>query len=201
MKGQLFIIAAIFMIVVVVLIKNSTGTTDFLEDGRFQDTRITDKNLENLAEEFRQVAALSVFGQDPASSEAGYFRNISVQARGDFDSSILYVFVFGDGAGLGYNVLIGNYLGDRINMTLNGSGASGSMVIDDASSVSRSYVSAINGSFMLKLNYTNSREEMTEAFNVTVDSKKNFALFSDITLRETGFAKRRKDVYSWSWSG
>ncbi len=116
-KGQMFLIGSIMVLIGLIMLKNLLAVYTTVEETRFQETNIIDKQLSNVVNEYENIIGLaSLNGYDNGVS---YLSNFSGFLRNDIDSEILYSFVFANGTTQRYNVTIGNYLGDKINLTVN----------------------------------------------------------------------------------
>lgn len=202
MKGQMFIIAAIFMIVTIVIIRNMVGSQTLTEENRFQESRFPEKTLRNVQNEFRQLAALAALQADANRSGMEYLRNFSLQLRDDTDIAVMYIYIVANGTNQRYSATIGNYLQDRMNITFNATSSSpGSrlFIIEDRANLTREYNSTINGTISINVTYTSQNLETTERFNITDNTKSNIFLFTDITVKSDDLYARGKDFYNWSW--
>ncbi len=201
-KGQLFIIATIFVILIIILIKNTIGTVDITEENRFQGTRLAEKSLKNIQNEFRNVVSAAAVQPDANRSGMEYLRNTSLQARNDLDASILYVYIVANGTNNKYSVTIGNFLQDRVNVTYNATGSSPGgnvFIVEDKQNATNEYTSSVTGTINVNITYTSQNQDTTERFNITTNAKNNIFLFTDITVRSNDLFVRGKDIYNWSW--
>ena len=201
MKGQLFLIATIFMIIMVVLIRNmiSVETT---EENRFQESRIIEKNLKNIQNEFRQLASGAAVQTDANISGMDYMRNFSLRVTQDMDVSIMYMYIVANGTNNKYSVTIGNYLQDRMNITFNATSSTPGgniFLVEDKKNATNEYTSSINGAIGINLTYTSKNQDTTERFNITTNAKNNIFLFTDVTVRSNEFFVRGKDIYNLTW--
>ncbi len=201
-KGQMFIIATLFIIVAIVLIRNMVGTLEITEENRFQETRLVENTLRNAQNEFRELAALAALQQDANQSGMDYMRNLSLQLRDDADVQIMYIYVVANGTNNKYSVSMGNYLQDRMNITFNATNSNPGgrvFIIEDKANLTREYNSSVNGTISFNVTYTAQNQESTERFNITSNTKNNIFLFTDVTVRSNELFARGKDFYNWSW--
>ncbi|GEM_PF-2082245 len=201
-KGQMFIIATLFIIVIIVLIRNMVGTLELTEENRFQEARLIEKNLRNAQNEFREAAALAALQTDANQSGMDYMRNMSLQMRSDMDIQIIYIYAVSNNSNNKYSVAIGNYLQDRMNITFNATNSNPGgriFIIEDKANLTREYNSSVNGTISINVTYTAQNQDTTEKFNITSNTKSNIFLFTDITVRSNEFFVRGKDFYNWSW--
>jgi len=191
-KGQMFIIATLFIIVIIVLIRNMVGTLEISEENRFQESRLIEKNLRNAQNEFR----------DANQSGMDYMRNLSLQMRSDMDIQIIYIYAVSNNSNNKYSVTMGNYLQDRMNITFNATNSNPGgriFIIEDKANLTREYTSSVNGTISINVSYTAQNQDTAEKFNITSNTKSNIFLFTDITVRSNEFFVRGKDFYNWSW--
>jgi len=201
-KGQMFIIATLFIIVIIVLIRNMVGTLEISEENRFQESRLIEKNLRNAQNEFRELAALAALQQDANQSGMDYMRNLSLQMRSDMDIQIIYIYAVSNNSNNKYSVTMGNYLQDRMNITFNATNSNPGgriFIIEDKANLTREYTSSVNGTISINVSYTAQNQDTAEKFNITSNTKSNIFLFTDITVRSNEFFVRGKDFYNWSW--
>ncbi len=202
MKGQLFIIAMIFIVIAIVLIRNMVGTFELTEENRFQGTRLIEKNLRNIQNEFRNIASLAALQANANASGNDYLRNFSLQLRDDLDVSIMYVYIVANGTNQNYSVTVGNFLKDRMNVTFNATNstpANSVYIAEDKQNISTSYNITGNGTISVNVSYTSQNQDTAEKFNITDNTKNNIILFTDITVRSNEFFVRGKNIYNWSW--
>lgn len=201
-KGQMFIIAAIFIVVAIVLISNMVGSFQLSEENRFQETMYMEKQVKNLINEYRNVVGVAAQQQDGNVSGMEYMRNMSLMARDDFDAAIVYVFIYANGTNQKYSVTIGNFLQDRMNVTFNATNTNpgGRLItIDDKVNETREYEGTANGTVEINITYTSENVETIERFNITTSTSDQAFGFFDVTVRDSGFFVRQKEIYNWTW--
>ncbi len=201
-KGQMFIIAMIFMIAVIVLVKNMASTLELTEDIRFQQAKVSEQNMKNYVNEFRKVAAASA-AQDSAN-ESGLLWLSDFSGRlYDYEGArILFIFITANSSTSKYSVAIGNYLGDDINISYNVTNSTPggySQVIGNMQTSAISHAAAISGALIFNATYNIGGIETSERFEFKSGPKNEVALFTDATAISEDFSARGKDVYIWEW--
>lgn len=199
-KGQMFIIAAIFMIVGVILLRNILSLPAITQEKAFQDISYLDRNLNNIKNEFTYIAgAVSV--QPVPNGSVNYLSNFSDYIRGQFDSKIFYVFVFANGTTHNISVTVGNYLQNNISGVINLTDSTPAGQIFNLND--KSYVTiGFNTSqtlLNLTINYTLQDRETVEKLYVNSSTRNHIAAIFDITLQDTGVMLRSKSAYNRTW--
>lgn len=196
-KGQMFIVAAVLILVGMVLLFNMVGTPAINEEKKFQETRLLSRNLENIINEMKFAAGLATLSSTPNTT--AYFSQFSSYIRDETDGRILYVSVFFNSTAQQYSVEVGNYLGQSVNTTINvtNSVPSGSNVLlQDGTSATKSFSSS--GPVNITLTYKDGSADVEE--RVQIPSGNNFALgFFDVTLQDGDYTVRSKDTYNRTW--
>lgn len=200
-KGQMFIIAAIFMVVGVILLRNMLSLPAITQQKTFQDVSYLDRSMKNIKNEFAYTAGIASVQPLPNYTGSNYLMNFSDYVRTQFDSKIFYVFVFSNGTNQNVSITIGNYLQNNMSGIVNLTNSTPTGRIFDLNDKSfatlefNSSTSVIN----LTLNYTLQNRETVERLYFN-SSTKNYALgFFDVTLQDTGFFVRSKSVYNRTW--
>jgi hypothetical protein len=200
-KGQMFVIAAIFMIIGVILLRNILSFPAITQEKTFQDVSYLDRNLKNIKNEFAYTAGVASAQHRPNATGADYLLNISDYVRNQFDSKILYLYVFANGTTQNVSVTVGNYLQTNI---------SGTIEVTDSTPPTRAFDLNDKGYITLEfnssqsmvnltLNYTIQDRKTVEKIYFNVSTKNYVRAFFDITLLDTGFFARSKSVYNRSW--
>ena len=199
-KGQMFIIAAIFMIVGVILLRNVLSLPALTQEKAFQDISYLDRNLNNVKNEFTYLAGVASVQPIPNAS-ASYLFNFSDYIRGQFDSKMLYVFIFSNGTTNNISVTIGNYLQNNISGVINLTDSTPTGQIFNLND--KSYVTVrFNASQTIlnfTINYTLQNRETVEKLYVNSSTRNHVAAIFDITLQDTGVTLRSKSVYNRTW--
>lgn len=200
-KGQMFIIAAIFVIIGFIALRGLLSLPVLTQEKTFQDTSYLDRNLKNIKNEYAYAASVAALQPDVNKSGAGYFFNLSSYLRGQFDSQMLYVFIFSNGTTGNFTATIGNFLQNNISGTLNATGstpAGRTFSLNDT----KSAVLEFNASaawINVTLNYTLQNRETIERLYFNSSQRNYAAAFFDVTLQESGFSVRTKSVYNRTW--
>jgi len=202
MKGQLFIIAAIFMIVAIVLIRNMTGGVDLSEESRFQESRYFEKQLDNIMNEYRMITGASALQPDPNQTGMDSLRNISLMVKDDTDISVFYIFIFANGTSQNFTATFGNFLNDRMNITFNAtnSNPTGTQIILENNQNKSIIFDSSPGDINLNITYLSGGIVTHESFDIAISSSNQVFGFFDVKLRDSGFFVREKEIYNWSWT-
>lgn len=200
-KGQMFMIAAIFIVVGFVLLKGLLSLPILAQEKTFQDTSYLDRHMKNIRSEYNYIAATSSMQGNANASGGVYLFNFSESIRRDFDSKIMYVFIFYNGTTGNFSATLGNFMKNNISGTINFTSTtptgrafalndSGSTVLEFNASAS-----IVN----VTLNYTIQNIQTVEAFYFNSSTRNYVAAFFDIGIQESGFFVRSKDTYNRTW--
>ncbi len=200
-KGQMFMVAAIFMIVGVVLLRNVLSLPAITQEKAFQDVSHLDRNMKNIKNEFAYITGMASTQPLPNYTGSNYLTNFSDYIRTQFDSKTFYVFVFSNGTNQNVSITVGNYLQNNVSGLINLTNSTPAGRIFDLNDKNfttlefNSSMSVVN----LRLNYTLQNRETVEQLYFN-SSTKNYVLgFFDITIQDMGFFVRSKSVYNRSW--
>jgi hypothetical protein len=196
MKGQFFIIAAVIMILTLILLKNSFGIFDTLSEKRFVESSSENKQLKNILSEYRYILGIASLQSSPNVSAANYMSNFSSFLRNDRNIEILYAVAYIDDSTNTYTVTVGNYVGDRLNVTLNVTGStpvSVNFTVNDRQNVTMNFSASVNNVINITMIHRRIDTLTTERFSI--DSRRNMTMgFFDITLTDDTKI-RIKDIY------
>lgn len=198
-KGQMFLIASILIIIALIALKNLFGIYATAEEKRFGESSQLDKELRNVKNEYRYILEVAALQNDANASGIDYLYNFSNLLRND-NAKTLYLFVFNNGSNQRFSATVGNFLNDKINVTLNATNADSlgfNFVVNDKKNVTKIFQASINGTVNLTLKYER-QENTTEEFKITTNKNQVFGFF-DIQLEDSRLFLRSKDVYNWSW--
>jgi hypothetical protein len=197
-KGQFFIIGAIIILVGFIMLRN-LFVYPSIEEKRSLESSLVDRYLDNIAKEYRNIVGLASLQSDVNSSGIAYLSNFSFFIRDGIESRILYVFVYLNSSS--YSVTVGNFLNDKINVTITATGSTpGSYsigVLNDKTNQTREFV-ANSDTIELTLTYNRIGSE----FNETIPIKKTNSFvqgFFDISLEEDDIFLRKIDLYNRTW--
>jgi hypothetical protein len=202
MRGQMFIIAAIFMVLGLVLIFNVLGVSFITEEKRFQEGRSLDKTAKNLLGEFRFAAGVATIKPVPNSSAADILYNFSSYIRDELDTEILYAFAFVNGTNQLYSINVGNFLDDTINISVNVTGSTPSSrnaTIDDRKSDNFTFAASGQGVINVTLHYSLGNSNVLERFAINASAKNFLKAFFDVKLKDGASFIRAKEEYNRTW--
>ena len=200
-KGQMLAIAAIFMIIGFVMLRGLLSLPVLSQEKAFQDASYLDKSLGNIAAEYEYAASIAALQANVNRSGADYLSGISSYFRSEFDSGILYAYVFLNGSNGNFSVTLGNFLQNNISGVINFTNSTPpgrAFNINDSTNVTLEFNSSsawINAT----LNYTLNGRETVERFYFNSSSRHYVAEFYEVTLRQSGFTARTKGFYNRTW--
>ncbi len=197
MKGQMFIIAAIFIIIGMVAAKNLLSTT-LEEEKRSVETINADKLLKNIGNEYSYLLSVSVSQQMPNQSAISYFSDFTAYLRSDVAGfSAMYAAVYLNGTSLKYSVNVGNFLGGLVNVTINASGSTPTgynLTLEDRQNRIVEFSLSSLQDFNITLNYTANTATNVEIFPIL--AKNYSALYIDVEITKTNIELGLKEVYN-----
>ena len=202
-KGQMFLIAMIFILIGFFTIRSIIDIYDVFEEKRAQETKIEDLQLRNIMKEYGYAAGIATMQPDANRSAQDYLFNFSSFIRNTRDARMLYAIAYANGSTGKYSVSVGNFLSENINATVSGTNsapASWQFVITDRKNATFEFNFTSNGTVMLNITYTTGSVETKELLNITVQEPSLFiALLSDVTLEGSNIKLRSKEIYNRTW--
>jgi len=198
-KGQYFIIATVFILIAIILIKGMFGLFDIARERQFHEGVYLEKNLENIAKEYEYLVGVTSLQNNPEEWGISSIWNFTNFIRAQIDSRMLYVFVVSNRTSNRYYVTVGNFLKDRITARVNVTnsttlgGSFGTM--DDKKNSTLEFTPSINGTINITITYNIKTEEIVEKFFISTPSDFVSGFF-DITLESRNFIVRTKEVYN-----
>lgn len=199
LKGQFFIIAALLIIVALITFRNTLSVYTTLEEKRFQESLITDKQLNNIRNEYHYLVGIASGRTEPNVSAIDYAANFSGFLRNRHDIKILYVIIYTNATAKNYSVTVGNYLNDRLNVTINGTDSTpaGYFIsnVNDKTNATRHFNTSLSGFVNVTVLYNRQNINHTERFSV--DTKVNMLFgFFDIQLEDSDIRLRSQSAYN-----
>lgn len=201
-KGQLFIVAAVFIVTGLVLIFGVLTSPALVEEKKFQDVRMLDKNAKNVLNEYKYAAGIATLNSPANVSLQSNMRNLSDYYRREFDSSILYAAVMLNGSTQRFSVDIGNYIRDQIGMNVSASSSvpgSAQFTLADKDNRAVDFSATANTTITITLNYTAGNTRTVERFSINSSARNFMLLFADIRLKDGTYELRLKDTYNRTW--
>lgn len=199
-KGQMFMIAAIFMVIGFVLLKGLLSLPILAQEKTFQDTSYLDRSLKNIMAEYGYAASVASM-QGDANASAVYLYNISTYMRSEFDSKIIYVFIFYNGTTGNFSATFGNFLQNNLSGTINFTSSTPTgraFVLNDSTTTVLEF-NASSAFVNVTLNYTMQNNQVVEKFYFNTSARNYLSAFFDISLQESGFFVRSKSTYNRTW--
>ena len=77
LKGQFFILSAIFILIGLIMLKSLLGVYVTVEEKRKQESDIHDKQLRNIKSEYENTLAIASLQPVPSTNGAEYLYNLS----------------------------------------------------------------------------------------------------------------------------
>ena len=202
LKGQFFIISALFILIGLIMLKSLLGVYVTVEEERKQETAIQDKQLRNIKSEYEYTIGIASLQSSVNESGISNLYNLSSLMKSITGSKSLYLFIFVNGSTQKYSVTIGNFLGDKINANLSATNSvpSGYSIGDINSSVNvtRGFQADINGTIYVNITYIRQGSKTIETIPVQV-SNNSVSGFFDITLEDRDLIVRSKDTCNITW--
>src|SRR3989338_4574585 len=198
----MFIIAAIFMILGFVLLRNLLSLPEITQEKVYQDTSYLDKNMKNLEREYAYLAGAASMQRNANLSGNQYFHSFTQLVRSEFDARILYVYIFSNGTSGNVSVTIGNFMKNNMSGMLNVTSATPTgrtFTLNDTHNVTLEF-NLTSGWINATLNYTMQNSETVERLYFNASTRNYVLGFADMTLQERGFMVRSKSVYNRTWT-
>ncbi len=199
LKGQMFLIASIFMILGFVLLRSLLTLPEITQEKTIQDTLYLDRTIDNIVTEYNYLTGLASLHSDVNGSAIDYFYNFTKYIRSEVDSQILYVFIYANESS-NFSVTMGNFLQGNMSGTINFTGATPNGVVfslNDTKDVTYHFEGS--GWTNTTLNYTIGNTWVLDKF--AFNSSGNYVKgFFDISLDDGGFFVRSKSTYNRTWT-
>ncbi|MBI2579540.1 MAG: hypothetical protein HYW27_01425 [Candidatus Aenigmarchaeota archaeon] len=202
-KGQMFLIAMIFVLISFLILRNVLDIYDVFEEKRAQEIKTEDLEMRNIVREYQHAAGIASMQADINRSGQDYIFNFSSFVRDTRGAKMLYLFAYANGSTGKYSVTLGNFLSDNVNATLSGTNtapASSQFTLGDRRNQTLEFNFTANGTVELNLTYTTANQDRKDLLNLSVQSPSLFiTLMTDITLEEKDISVRYKDIYNRTW--
>ena len=197
--GQMFIISAM---IVIMALYSLTGLLSIYSTGQEkarEEGVIIEKILSVVVREYKSIAGLAVTKDNATIIQ--YLTNFSALVRNTRDARVLYVFAYSNTSAQKFSVTTGNYVKDRINVSLNASDSTPnySLLLEDKTNATVEFTRTSNVMINITMTYVDSSGSHGETFALNASSQNSLALFIDVALEEDGAFVRSKDIYNRSW--
>lgn len=200
-KGQVFLIAAVLFIVILIILRNSVNVEEIEQRQRRAESSFQNKFFKNTVDELQKSIEISYNQPNNITNHVFGFANFTRKKMDErlFGFEFLYVDTVSPTSGTKLNVSVINLLNETINvnLTLN-STPSQSISQDNLPDYGRFDTSfnIIQGeNYKLTINYLNRQENMIIE---TENGKSIYTAFFDITL--TGTETTYKDKFQKSYT-
>jgi hypothetical protein len=199
MKGQYFLLATVFIVIAVILLKGMFGFFDITKERSFHEGTFLEKNLKNIEKEYEYLIGIASLQNDPKSMGIEYMWNFTNFVRRESESKILYIFAFNNITSGKYYVTIGNFLNDRIYATINVTdsttlGSSLGIMVDKQNTTTE-FTPSISGQINITLTYNTKNDVIVEKLPISSASNSIYGFF-DIKLESRNFIIRTKETYN-----
>lgn len=199
MKGQYFIIGAVFIVIGIITIKGMIGFFDVASEKGFNEDNTFDNNIENIKNEYRYIAGISTMQNDINYSGVTYLENFTNVLKNSLNIKILYIYIYTNGSTNEYAVTVGNFINDRINLLVNvtDSTSLGHLfgLTDPNKNVTAFFTSSGGGIVNVTVTYDTQTDQIYEFFIVNT-SRTSVILFTDTTIYNDNILIRSKDIFN-----
>lgn len=195
LKGQMFIIGAVLLLVSVILIKDIVNIYPIIDEKNYINSIITEKNMRNVKNEFNYI-----LGMVALRNSTNYMSNFSDYIRRDNYKS-MHIITIVNGTTNNFTVTIGNYFGGDLNYTLNATDSTPkgyTNIVKDRSYSYHIFNTSTTGSIIITFNYTLDNDNIVETIPIDVKNRNFIQGFFDIKT-DSLIYMRTKYLYNWSW--
>jgi hypothetical protein len=203
MKGQLFLIATI---ITIMMLFSLAGIFTIFKTGQEKvslESEITDSKLDNIINEYKNIAGLASIDPDVNGTAIYKLADFAEFIRTDTGAKSLYAFAASNSSDALYSVTVGNYLGERINLTINTTGSTPEIytinTTEDRSNVTREFSWSTQALVNITLNYTSSSGNTIERFVLNLSSMNATAAFFHVEIETNDIFLVSKETYNRSW--
>jgi hypothetical protein len=201
MKGQYFIIGAVFIVLGIITIKGMVGFFDVASEKGFNEDNTFDSNIENIKNEYRYIAGVSTMQNDINYSGITYLENFTNLIRNSLDAKVLYVYIYTNGSANKYTVTVGNFIDDRINLLVNVTGSTTLGYLFGLTEPNKNvtaFFTSTGDMVDITVTYDTQTEQIYELFKVNT-SRTSITLFTDTTVYNDNILVRSKDIFNRTW--
>ena len=202
-KGQMFLIATIFILIGFFTIRSMLGIYDFFEEKRSLEIITDDLQARNIEKEYEYVAGIASMQSNVSNAARDYLFNFSSFVRDFADARSFYFFAYSNSTTGKYTIVLGNFLNDNMNVSVaatNSEPPLSQFTLSDRKNYTEIFGFTSNGTVSLTITYTTMNDNKREVLNLTVrDTTHFFAIFTDIKMEENNIRVRRKNIYNRTW--
>lgn len=195
LKGQMFVIAAIFFIVGFVLLRSVLSLPLITQEKTFQETSIMERNIKNIAHEYEEITGTASLQPDINRSINEYVYNFTNYTIVDMNMQTIYLGLIHNSTSGKTLVTVGNFLGRTVAGSVNISS-----VLKNFSLGHREYVPIVftpgSGVQNVTLVYDNL---VREKLYFNASARNTVAGFFDLSIEDGQFFVRSKSVYNRTW--
>ncbi len=199
-KGQMFIIAAIIVSISLILLKEYFGVFSIIEEKRHQNAESLSERMANIQAEYMNIVNVAMENSDVNASAIGQLYNFSQYLQQQEDIEILYMFVYVNKSRNEMQVVLGNFMGDTIDVLLNTTGTVFSeqtaTLFDKETAEMLFYIQPEYDSLVnITLEYELQDEFVIERASIDASGNSQL-LFYDFAVSSGASSSRVKDVYN-----
>lgn len=190
MKGQLFLIGAVVIIVGLFLLKNLFSVHGFIEEVRYLETSNPGFEIDNVMREYQRVAGLC-----KVNNNYNYLSDFSMNLRNN--SYLKSLYFVGVANNTGYIVISGNFIGYNINVTIDPEKptlSATSFVLPDVSEQVSHFSYSNDEIFIINISYEINGKIENERFHLKTGSD-NLGSFFQVTFRDDNLDVSKKQTY------
>lgn len=199
MKAQMFLIGIIIIITALILFRNLLEIYSTIEEKRYQEPILYSRQLENIKREYQYAIGLSTLQTKINESAIAYLSNFSSYLRdGKSGFYALYLFIFVNSTNQRFSVTLGNFMHNKMNVTLNvtdSTPSSVSWMLDDKFNLTSEFQANVNGTINITLNYQLRNDNIKEKIQIESDKKMVYCFF-DLSFENDDLLVRKKYVYN-----
>jgi len=199
-KGQLFLIAGIIVVIVLVLLKNSLSLVEILENRRYLEAGLENQEFKNIEDEIVKAIQISYSQKENITENVNNFAKFVRSSLSAKAIELNGLFVESIYSGNQLNTTAFNFLGseiDFLNLTLNTSTPQTQLfyAIEDGTLKETSFTLDVQGNYSLKVFYNNSYENGSEEIIISYENgKSKFIGFFDLRLVSSRIENRDKFI-------
>ncbi|MBI4018103.1 MAG: hypothetical protein HY368_00670 [Candidatus Aenigmarchaeota archaeon] len=205
-KGQMFVIAGLIILIGLFLLRGVFGIYSTLEEKRFQETMIMDKELRNIQHEYENIVAVSRLQGNANASAISNLMDFSTFLRGEEDAEVFYALISVNNTA--FSVTAGNFLNDNINLTVNATTSTPAFAvigaINDKRNGTASFSADISSGIVnVTLTYERRNQNITETIPIRIApparERSVLQLFLDAKLKSKDDFARIKSTFNTTW--
>lgn len=199
MKGQMFMVGVIVIVVALILMRNVFSMQPTIEVKRFEESSFFPNAMDNVHNELKNMV-----GFEEYSDRDDIFTNFSSLLREEKYMTLGYTYSYFNSSSGNFSVEVGNFFDDIMKtVVINATNSTplGYSVgdISDQQAVSRNFTADINGTINVTVSYIMG-ESYTYKYYVEASSEEDYASgYFDVIISDDTRFLRRMSTYNRSW--